>query len=87
MECLTIGLDPFEIKPTQEETNKQFFDDAQEYLNLLNVEYATEVDYTNRLNGYWLPLFGNEQTSKISSKDIQRFLNGLTISEKSTRNL
>lgn len=87
MECLMLGIDPTIPEETTGLRRNLFIEDAQEYLDMLNVEYATEVDYKNRLNCHWLPQFAERYTDSISHKEIQLYLNSLSVSEKTKVNL
>lgn len=87
MSCLQQGVDPFDTPEESLRTSSTFNEDAQEYMHLINVEYATAMDYEVRLNRHWMPLFTGRNSGTITHSEIQRYLNTLSVTEKTKRNL
>lgn len=81
---LRLGLP---VNPGDASENNIFLQDAQDYLNALDVDYSTSLDYEGILNKHWLPLFGNRISREIPTKDIKTALNKTGLSQKRKRNL
>lgn len=81
---LRLGLP---VSPGEESDNSLFIDDAQEYLNSLDVDYSTSLDYEGILNQHWLPLFGGRITGEIPTREIKTALAKMDLSPKRKRNI
>jgi|TARA_R110000764_G_C10967336_1_gene378862 integrase len=63
-----------------------FRDDAQDYIETLDVDYSTALSYHNILNKHWLPVLGGEVTQFITSQAINNIIKGMDVSRKTKRN-
>jgi hypothetical protein len=59
-----------------------FRDDAQDYVESLDVDYSTALSYHNILNKHWLPVLGGEITQFITSQTINNIIKGMDVCRK-----